>query len=283
LAGQAIKGFVKVAARATDYTYATKSVEFFMNGVSLGVDSDGPDSDGLWTVHWSTLSLCSEDAVALTARSTDDRGNPGPMSPAVTVNVRNQTFPDVPCTHFAWRFVEAVARNGIASGFPDGTYRPANDVNRGQMAVFMSRTTDLELGDFASFTPPVCGSGSFSDVDCTHPTYKFIEYVAAKGIASGFADGTYKPGNTVNRGAMAVFLSRVRNLADGDFAAFAPPACGSESFPDVACSHASYKFIEYVKAKGIASGFGDSTYRPGNIVTRAQMAVFITRAAQLPL
>ena len=67
-----------------------------------------------------------------------------------------------------------------------------------------------------------------------------------------------------------------------DFAAFSPPACGSESFPDVLCTSGQYKFVEYVKSKGIAAGFPDGTYKPANTVTRGQMAVFITRAASLP-
>jgi len=263
------------------------SVALWGNKPALGdvelASQSTPDPDtGEYAFDWSTIVDCQHEGQwTLWAVATDSNAMAAHSDP-ITVTVNNVTFPDVPCTHFAWRFVEAVARNGIASGFPDGTYKPDNTVNRGQMAIFMSRSADLTLGDFASFTPPACGSEHFGDVACTHPSYKFIEYVAAKGIASGFPDGTYKPGNGVSRGAMAVFLSRLRNLSDGDFAAFAPPACGSESFPDVLCGNASYKFIEYVKSKGIAAGFPDGTDKPANIVTRGQMAVFITRAASLP-
>jgi len=196
---------------------------------------------------------------------------------------RDATFTDVPCTHWAWRFIEAVAAAGIASGFGDGSYQPNSTVNRGAMAVFMARTVDRVLGSFAAFSPPPCGSESFSDLACSHPFYKFVEYVVSNGIASGFPDGTYKPGNPVSRSAMAIFLSRVRNVSDGDLVAFSPPPCGSETFPDVPCTHPSYRFIEYIAEKGIASGFGDGNFRPTTIVTRAAMAVFITRAANLPL
>jgi len=275
---ETVKGFVPVQVDAFDPS-GIASVEVFFDDTSLGSIA-GPGA--FFVFEWPTVVDCAfEGAHTLEAIATAMDGSVG-FSRMTNVTVDNTTFPDVPCTHFAWRFVEAVARNNIAAGFPDGTYKPDNTVNRGQMAVFMSRAADLQLGDFAVFTPPACGSESFSDVACTNPIYKFIEYVAAKGIASGFPDDTYKPANGVSRGAMAVFLSRLRDLADGDFAAFTPPACGSESFPDVPCSHASYKFIEYVKAKGIASGFLDGTYRPANIVTRGQMAVFITRASSLP-
>ncbi len=209
--------------------------------------------------------LTSEDTVSYAVKQTAD------------------SFSDVPCGYWAFQFIEAVSRAAIASGFPDGSFHPDSMVSRSAMAVFMARAANLTLGDFASFAPPACASETFSDLSCTHPSYKFIEYIVSKGIAAGFPDGTYKPGNFVSRGAMAVFLARVRDLADLDLAAFTPPACGSERFSDVSCAHPSYKFIEYIVSKGITAGFPDGTYKPANIVTRAQMAVFITRAAQLPL
>ncbi len=254
-----------------------------LGDVSLATQATPDPDTGDYALPWNTLVDCQHEGQWTLWAVAADSGSQTAHSDPITVTVDNVTFPDVPCSHFAWRFVEAVTRAGIASGFPDGTYKPDSLVNRGAMAVFMSRAADLTTDDFASFTPPACGSESFNDVACTHSSFKFIEYVAAKGIASGFPDGTYKPGNSVNRGAMAVFLSRLRDLVDGDLAAFTPPACGSESFPDVPCGHASYKFIEYVKAKGIAAGYADGSYKPNLVVTRGQMAVFVSRAASLPL
>lgn len=197
-----------------------------------------------------------------------------------TLSTCDEAFTDVPCSYWAREFIDAVVCEGIASGFGDGTYRPTQGVTRGQMAVFMTRSADKILGDFATFTPPACGAESFIDVTCDDPQYAFIEYVKAHGIAAGQPDGTYRPGNLVSRGAMAVFLARVRNLLDADFAGFIPPACGSESFPDVPCTDPLYKFIEYIRVKGITAGFPDGTYRPTTIVARDQMAVFVVRTIQ---
>ncbi len=223
---------------------------------------------------------CTHEGLhTLSVRAFDTVGTFGADS--LLVNIDNTSFPDVACADGAFLFIEALVRNAIAAGFPDGTYRPSNTVNRGAMAVFMSRAADRTLGTFAAFSPPACGSETFSDVDCANGSYKFIEYVAANGIAGGFADGTYKPSNPVLRSAMAVFLARVRDLTDSDLGPFVPPVCGSETFPDVDCAHPSYKFIEYISNKGIAGGFPDGTYRPTNGVTRAQMGIFITRTSLL--
>jgi len=105
------------------------------------------------------------------------------------------TFDDVVgTTHEA--AVAAVAEAGITSGFPDGTFRPGDPVTRGQMAAFLTRGLEL---------PP--GSATFGDVTgTTHEAA--IAAVAEAGITTGFADGTFRPGQPVNRGQMAAFLFR---------------------------------------------------------------------------
>ncbi len=265
---------VQLTADASD-NVAVQSVEFFIDGSSVGQGVE--DTPGVWLGTWPSFDACTlEGAHTITATATDFWGNTTD-SATTSFTIDNETFSDVACSSSAFNFITTVVCNGIAAGFPDGTYKPANTLNRAQMAVFMARSADAILHDFATFTPPAPGSESFSDVPSTHGQYKFIEYIVAKGIASGFPDGTYKPANSVNRNAMSVFLSRVRTLIDGDFAAFTPPAAGSETFSDVPSTHPSYKFIEYIVSKGIASGFPDGTYKPNNAVRRDQMAIFVSR------
>jgi hypothetical protein len=59
---------------------------------------------------------------------------------------------------------------------------------------------------------PAPDTASFSDVPTSHPFFKEIEAMAASGITTGYADGTFKPGATVTRQAMAAFLSRALGL-----------------------------------------------------------------------
>lgn len=55
------------------------------------------------------------------------------------------TFSDVPVGSFWHRYVEAMARSGITTGYedPDNTYGPDDFVTRGQMAAFFSRALGL--------------------------------------------------------------------------------------------------------------------------------------------
>ena len=278
---------VEASLTLGDFPLAGDTLDLLLDGSGNGMDNLAfQTGTGTYLVFQRFLRdntqpfECSNEGLhTLAVRAEDTVGLFGTDS--LEVDIDNTSFPDVACENFAFLFIEALVRNGIAAGFGDGTYRPNTNVNRGQMAVFMARSADRILGDFDAFSPPPCGSETFSDVDCNFFAYKFVEYIVSKGIASGFPDGTYRPNNAVSRNAMAVFLSRVRNLADGDFDTFSPPPCGSETFPDVDCTHPSYKFIEYIVSKGITAGFPDGEYKPGRVVTRAQMAVFITRAVNL--
>ena len=87
---------------------------------------------------------------------------------------------------------------GIATGVADRTYAPHAPVTRGQMATFLARGFEL----------PPCDDARFSDVPPGSPHASSICAVAAAGITQGAGDGTYRPGVTLNRGQMAVLLSR---------------------------------------------------------------------------
>lgn len=109
-------------------------------------------------------------------------------------------------------------------------------------------------------------------LDITGDTHeKAIVQLAEAGIASGYDDGTFRPYAGVTRGQMATFLTRALAL---------PPASAPAPYSDTAGSaHAGA--IASVAAAEIAAGHPDATFRPDQVVTRAQMATFLTRALRL--
>jgi basic membrane protein A and related proteins len=112
------------------------------------------------------------------------------------------SFSDVLSDHVhAWG-IFAIAEAGITLGFPDGTFRPAGNVTRGQMASFLARALDLPPSDDITF----------SDVPPTSTHAPGISAIAAAGITLGFPDGTFRPAGNVTRGQMASFLARGLDL-----------------------------------------------------------------------
>ena len=59
------------------------------------------------------------------------------------------------------------------------------------------------------------------------------------------------------------------------------PAPASASFSDVPTSHWAFQFIEALRESGITSGCTATTFCPNAAVTRAEMAVFLSRALGL--
>jgi hypothetical protein len=47
--------------------------------------------------------------------------------------------------HWAEGWIEQLKEEGITSGYPDGTYRPENQVTRAEMAVFLVNAFSLPL------------------------------------------------------------------------------------------------------------------------------------------
>ena len=177
------------------------------------------------------------------------------------------TFPDVLPSFWAFDWVEAIAAAGLTSGYPDGTYRPENQVTRAEMATFLLR-------GMGASAPPVDGSHPFSDIT-GHWAEIFIEELYDQGITEGYPDGTYRPENQVTRAEMAVFLLK-------GIGSTPPPLDGSHPFPDIA-GHWAEIFIEELFDQAITGGYPDGTYRPETRVTRAEMAVFLVNTFNIPL
>jgi hypothetical protein len=176
-----------------------------------------------------------------------------------------QPFSDVPPSHPFFEDIGWAASEGIAGGFPDGTYRPSLRVSRQAMAAFLYRLAGEP--DVSVPSPQ-----TFSDVGATHPFFTEIEWLAGDGIAGGFGDGTFRPSVAVSRQATAAFLYRWSG--EPPFTAPSPP-----TFDDVGLANPFRTEIEWLVQEGIADGYEDGTFRPGVAVSRQAMAAFLHRLA----
>jgi len=195
------------------------------------------------------------------------------------VRFRVPWFADLPFDHWAYDQIGACAVAHIVGGYPDASYRPDLPVTRDQMAVYVSRALVIPTGDAA--IPDPVPPATFSDVASTHWAYKHIEYAVAQNVVKGYDDGTYKPDLVVDRGQMAVFVARAMVTPSGD--AGIPDPVPPATFPDVLSDFWAYKQVEYCVGQGVVKGYDDGTYRPGDPVTRDQMAVYVARAFKLPI
>jgi hypothetical protein len=145
------------------------------------------------------------------------------------------------------------------------------------MAVFIARGMcggDDQVPELDCVEPP------FSDVTCDHWARKYIQYVASQGVAQGYPEGDYKPEGPVNRAQMAVYAARA--MCGGDDRV--PELdCVEPPFSDVTCDHWARKYIQYAASEGVVQGYPEGDYKPEDFVNRAQMAVYMCRAFDLPM
>jgi glucose/arabinose dehydrogenase len=198
----------------------------------------------------------------------------GGTSAPLTINI-NPTFLDVPTSHFAYAYIQAVFNAGVTAGCAQRLYCPDSPTSRGQMAAFLLKA---DLGP--SYSPPPCTGTVFADVPCQGGAFDpWIEDLAGRGITGGCGNGNYCPTASVSRAQMATFL-----LKTDQGPGYTPPACSGTVFADVPCQGGAFDpWIEDLAGRGITGGCGNGNYCPASPVTRAQMAVFLTKTFGLPL
>jgi hypothetical protein len=185
-----------------------------------------------------------------------------------------QTFTDVPTTNPFFHYVETVYQVGVTGGCNANPlmYCPTNSVTRQQMAVFLLKSVHGK-----TYVPPAC-TGMFADVPCPSQYANWIEQLSNEGITGGCGGGNYCPLAAVTRQQMAVFLLKAEHENPPGYT---PPACTAPPFPDVPCSNPFSAWIQQLVLEGITGGCAGGNYCPTNPVTRAQMAVFLTKTFNL--
>lgn len=79
---------------------------------------------------------------------------------------------------------------GVVEGYPDGTYKPAQTINRAELLKIILEASDADMSDAAS--------SCFPDVSGDDWYVKYVCAAKALGIVEGYPDGTFKPAQTVN-------------------------------------------------------------------------------------
>ena len=179
-------------------------------------------------------------------------------------------FADTVSGAFYGPAVDALAAKGVfeGTGCPDGLC-PDGALDRATMAVWTVRVVD------GRDPAPVSRLSRlrFSDVGRTRFEARFVERFAALGVSRGCGDGSrFCPDRVVTRAEMAVFLARAFTLGRDR----------GRPFRDVEPGAWYAAAVEEISAASVSRGCGDgSRFCPDRVVTRAEMAVFLARAAGL--
>ena len=166
-------------------------------------------------------SLSRAEAVAMLARlSVDGDGNPLYTGAAGTGG-----FSDVSREDWYAPYVAFAQKYGIASGYPDGTYRPEQAGEPGGAG-----EADLLYFEVSG------GTASFPDVAADYWAADVIAFAAQQGWVSGYPDGTFRPDAPVGRAEAVKILNHALDRRAGERPASLP-------FTDVPKDHWAYDEI----------------------------------------
>jgi len=153
---------------------------------------------------------------------------------------------------------------GAISGFADKTFRPNQNVTRGQAAKMLATVLKLDLKNVED--------PYFKDVPKSNEYYKYVAALQNAGIMSGYASGSFMPNEVITRGQLAKIL--VLGFK------FEVATKFNHSFKDVNSQTSNAYYIQSLVDLQITEGTTPVTFSPFNAVTRGQIASFIVRSQE---
>lgn len=116
-------------------------------------------------------------------------------------------FPDVEPNYWAQPFIQRLAEQKIISGYPDGTFRPEQPLDRDEFAAIIRDA-------FNQNTVRQIPSGSvFKDIPADYWAAGAIEEAYETGFMNGFPGGYFRPREEVSRVQAIVTLVNTLNLS----------------------------------------------------------------------
>lgn len=220
------------------------------------------------TISASVVASVVVPINAISAEAADDAFPSAPESPN-SAALTQPTFPDVPKDAFFHDAVIELTKKGTVSGYPDGTFKPANQVIRAEAAAMLAK--DLALKNKASTDQAENNNPThFKDITQTDWFYDAVTTLSQKGIIGGYEDGSFKPNQTVTRAELTKLLVSAYNLSSNQSHKEIP-------FQDVPTDSWYLEPLQTLIDHSLVSGKTSTQFGPNDPVNRGEIATFIAR------
>lgn len=114
---------------------------------------------------------------------------------------RSRTFSDISTSPYADE-INTLSVLKLLSGFEDGSFRPDEQITRGQFCAMVSAALNLN-------SDPQLAEKRFNDISAQSPEAGSIGAMADMGFVKGFEDGSFRPDNTITVQEMVTMLNQV--------------------------------------------------------------------------
>ncbi len=113
---------------------------------------------------------------------------------------------------------------------------------------------------------------AFSDVGPSEPASEAIQYLSEQKIINGYADGTFKPDNLINRAEFS------KIIAGSSFSHAAIEKCDlAGNLPDISKGTWYYGYICVLRNAGVVNGYPDGNFKPEQNINFAEAAKIVVK------
>ena len=240
-----------------------------------------------------TATSTATRPIAPTVTSTPSANPTGTIVPigtqtaTATSTICTLSFVDVPPDSTFYVYIQCLACRGLISGYADHTFRPGNQITRGQLSKIVANAAGFD----ESHT-----EWTFQDVPPESVFYVFIERMVSRGIISGYDCGGggepcipplnrpyFLPNNNATRGQISKVVANAAEFNE---------LPSTQTFEDVPPEGVFYIWIERLATRGIISGYSCGAtpgepcipplnrpyFLPNNNATRGQISKVVANA-----
>lgn len=206
-----------------------------------------------------------EFALTATTPSTGGGGGGGGTTPPPSTGGGGGTTPTTPVSklndianNWSKDFILRLELKGIINGYADGTFKPDNNITRGEFIKMLVLSAGLTPSNDYTVLK------GFKDYDKMLDWVKPFAAAALNAkLITGYSDKTLKLEVKINRSEVAVFVANALSGSEQAQLAFKDNA-KIPSWSRVA--------IAKLISNGLINGYPDGNYKPLNFITRAEVA-----------
>jgi len=164
-------------------------------------------------------------------------------------------YTDVGYDFWAHNAISDLGKMNLIQGYPDGSFKANNSITRAEFIYLIWKLSGS----------PTVSASPFIDT-CEHWAKDAITWASANHLVQGYSNGLFLPDMPITRAEMSKIIFNFKKLY---------PVV-DHVFPDVT-NHWAEVFIDSCFASNIIYGYPDGTFKPDNLLTRAEAVQIIER------
>lgn len=244
------------------------------HGIKLVIGEDVEDSKAKLVKAIAAAEAVSEPSDKLAAAIAKAKDSNSYLLPNVELQAAAKALIDVTAAeisfadvsnHWAKTAIANAVATGIATGYPDGSFKPEQLITRGEFTKLLVEGLGLASSSKAL---------EFSDAAAIPQwAQTYVQAAVDAEIITGYQDGSFRADGNITRTEMAVMITKALDLE--------LEAAESLSFVDADSipGYAQERVATAVK-HGLVQGLGNDRFGANEPATRAQAVAIVLRAAE---